>query len=75
MDIYIVFTYRIGAIGPSKYVIGIYDTREKAIERQKEYCGKNWRNHIGTSIIGNNNCTFINKFPYGDCDAIQLFTT
>jgi hypothetical protein len=64
---YVVFAYSSYNLydSPTKYVIGIYNDRENAVKRQKEYCGYEWKED-DYSISGKGWCTFINIFPFNE---------
>lgn len=75
-QVYIVYSY--AWLGYTKHVMGVYDTPEEAVARQKDLIpngsfGING-SRSGRDVNGNTMTTFVNVFPKGDCH-IELFTT
>ena len=66
-----------GMFGPTKYIIGIYKTKEDAVKRQKEFCiikRGAWKIGVKSSILWEDIVTFVNEIPEGDV-CVELFTT
>jgi len=75
MNLFIVYYYSYYSSNLTKYIGGIYDTQEKAIERQKDMCGKEYKvNQLLQTVSGRGIMTFINVVPYGDCN-VEMFTS
>lgn len=72
-DLFIVYKYNIHSINNTKFIMGIYNTEEKAIKRQHEL-SPNCNKPMFSNISANGNVVFINKVTFGDSN-IELFTT
>lgn len=69
-DIYfIVYMFRPNNYFKTRFIIGIYETLREAEEKQKEFCGKNWKKGLNNSITGLRGgervTTWIKKFTQG----------
>lgn len=73
IDVYIVYRYNINSSNTTKYIMGIYYSKEEAIERQKKLC-PNFNKYFNTYTSDNGDVTFINKLKLGDSN-IEMFTT
>ena len=71
--LYIVYSYKINC-SRTKYIEGIYKTKEDAIKRQQIICGIYYTDGFNGSINGNGRVSFINTLTEGDCH-VELFTT
>jgi hypothetical protein len=74
MMIYIVYSYKASYSIPTKYIEGIYNSKEDAVKRQQIICGDDSIEGFNGSLSGNGRVAFINVVPYGDCH-LELFTT
>ena len=72
-DMFIVYRYNIHSINNTKFIMGIYNTEEKAIKRQHELA-PNYNKPMFSNVSANGNVVFINKVRFGGSD-IELFTT
>ena len=72
-DLYIVYRYNMNSINTTKYIMGIYTTRENAVNRQKEIC-PNYNKYLKIYTSGTGDVTFINKLRLGNSN-IEMFTT
>ena len=72
-DLFIVYQYNSQKSNKTKYVMGIYDTKENALIRQEElssYYNESSRKYLSDK----GDVIFINKLKFGDSN-IALFTT
>ena len=72
-ELFIVYKYNIYSINQTKYVVGIYETHEKARKRQFELAPE-YNKHMASRISSDGNVVFINKLTFGDSN-IEIFTT
>ena len=72
-ELFIVYKYNIHNSNKTKYVMGIYNTYEKAFERQNSL-GTTYNKIMNTCTSNNGDVIFINKLKYGDSN-IEMFTT
>ena len=72
-DLFIVYRYNINSSNSTKYIMGIYNSKEEAVKRQKSIC-PNFNKFFNTYTSDEGNVTFINKLKYGDSN-IEMFTT
>ena len=72
-DIFIVYRYNINTSNSTKYIMGIYTTKEEAIKRQKQI-GTIYNKVLDTYTSSNGDVLFINKLKFGDSN-IEMFTT
>ena len=72
-DLFVVYRYNINNSNTTKYIMGIYNSEENALKRQKMLC-PNFNKFFKTYTSENGDVTFINKLQYGDSN-IEMFTT
>ena len=72
-DLFIVYRYNINTSNSTKYIMGIYTTKEEAIKRQKQI-GTFYNKILDTYTSNNGDVLFINKLKLGDSN-IEMFTT
>ena len=72
-DLYIVYRYNMNNSNSTKYIMGIYTTKESAIDRQKEIC-PTYNKYLNIYTSDKGDVTFINKLKLGNSD-IEMFTT
>ena len=72
-DLFIVYRYNINTSNSTKYIMGIYTTKEEAIKRQKQI-GTIYNKVLDTYTSNNGDVLFINKLKFGDSN-IEMFTT
>ena len=72
--LYIVYSYKSSYSTSTKYIEGIYNSKEDAVKRQQLICGDDSIEGFNGSLSGNGRVAFINVVPYGDCH-LELFTT
>jgi hypothetical protein len=72
-NLFIVYRYNINSSNSTKYIMGIYPTREQAIQRQKEI-GSTFNKICNTYTSNNGDVLFVNKLKLGDSN-IEMFTT
>ena len=72
-DLYIVYRYNLHSTNNTKYIMGIYTTREDAINRQK-ILGSSYNKICNTYTSNQGDVLFINKLKLGDSN-IEMFTT
>lgn len=72
-DLFIVYRYNVHSINNTKFIMGIYDTQEKAIKRQYELA-PNYNKPMCSNVSADGNVVFINKLKLGDSN-IEMFTT
>ena len=73
IDLYVVYKYNINSSNTTKFIMGIYNSKEEAQKRQKALC-PNFNKYFNTYTSSNGDVTFINKLKYGDSN-IEMFTT
>ena len=72
-DLFIVYRYNIHNSNSTKYIMGIYTSREEAIKRQQQL-GTTFNKIFNTYTSNNGDVLFINKLNLGDSN-IEMFTT
>ena len=72
-DLFIVYKYNIKSSYPTKYIMGIYSSREEVIKRQQQL-GCIFNKFFNTYSSSNGDVLFINKLKLGDSN-IEMFTT
>lgn len=72
-DLFIVYRYNVNSSNSTKYIMGIYGSREDAIKRQQQL-GSSFNKYFNTYTSDNGDVLFINKLKLGDSN-IEMFTT
>ena len=72
-DLFIVYRYNVHSSNSTKYIMGIYTTREEAIKRQQQL-GSTFNKIFNTYTSENGDVLFVNKLKLGDSN-IEIFTT
>jgi len=72
-DLFIVYRYNIHTMSNTKFIMGIYNTEEKALTRLCQLAPK-YNKQLGSRVSVDGFVVFINKVKYGDSN-IEMFTT
>lgn len=72
-DLFIVYKYNVNSSYSTKYIMGIYSSREEAVKRQQQL-GSTFNKVFNTYTSENGDVLFINKLKLGDSN-IEMFTT
>ena len=72
-ELFIVYRYNINSSNSTKYIMGIYYTKEEAVNRQQSL-GTTFNKYFNTYTSNNGDVLFINKLKLGHSN-IEIFTT